>query len=424
MHNFFSSLKVESEHKKPMPRKRKILVFSSSVLFAVALAIIALRPGMATGGGAFSSLGLASSAEEEKVERFTPDMSVPEPILGPGGKYIQIVNGNKYTFTLDPELQAEAEAVLAKHKVPYGAIVAIEPATGRVLAFAEHSQRDKTITGLAQRATYPAASLIKVVTAAAALETGKVCADTVFTYEGSPYVLTKRKILPENRKRERNVTTLGQALGKSNNIVFGKLGVYCIGPEKMQQTTTDFGFNREIPFDFPLQPSSSVVPVETFDLAQTTAGFIGTKISPVHAALIAAAISNNGVMMRPWMIESVTDATGKVIYEGTSETLLTACEPKIAEELTGIMRNTVTEGTSSKIFKRHAKKLFENVAVSGKTGSLTGDDPPGKYEWFIGFAPEKNPQIAVAGMVVNQGNRGQIHGAYAAMTVFKKHFGM
>jgi cell division protein FtsI/penicillin-binding protein 2 len=407
-----------------MPRKKKILVFSTSVFFAVALAIIALRPGMATGGGGFSSLGLASSAEEEKAERFVPDMSVPEPILGPGGKYIQIVNGKKYTFTLDPELQAEAEAVLAKHKVPYGAIVAIEPATGRVLAFAEHSQRDKTLTGLAQRATYPAASLIKVVTAAAALETGKVCAETVFTYEGSPYVLTKRKILPENKRRERNVTTLGQALGKSNNIVFGKLGVYCVGTEKMQQTTTDFGFNREIPFDFPLQPSSSVVPVETFDLAQTTAGFIGTKISPVHAALIAAAISNNGVMMRPWMIESVTDAEGKVIYEGTSETLLTACEPRIAEELTGIMRNTVTEGTSSKIFKRHAKKLFENVAVSGKTGSLTGDDPPGKYEWFIGFAPEKNPQIAVAGMVVNQGNRGQIHGAYAAMTVFKKHFGM
>jgi cell division protein FtsI/penicillin-binding protein 2 len=424
MHNFFKRLKVDSEHKKPMARK-KILFFSTSFLFAAAaFAIIALRPGMATGDGAFASLGLASSAEEEKVDRFVAEMSVPEPILGPGGKYIQIVNGKKYTYTLDPELQAEAQAVLARYKVPYGAIVAIEPATGKVLAFAEYSQRDKSLKGLAQRATYPAASLIKVVTAAAALETGKVCADTVFTYEGSPYVLTKRKISPDNRKRERNITTLGEALGKSNNIVFGKLGVYCVGTEKMQQTTTDFGFNREIPFDFPLQPSTSVVPIESYDLAQTTAGFIGTKISPVHAALIAAAVSNNGVMMRPWMIESVTDESGKVVYTGTSSTLLTAVTPQIAEQLTGIMRNTVTQGTSSKIFKRHAKKLFENVAVSGKTGSLTGDDPPGKYEWFMGFAPEKNPQIAVAGMVINQGNPRQIHGAYAAMTVFKKHFGM
>ncbi|TLN14193.1 hypothetical protein FDZ71_08035, partial [bacterium] len=338
MFNFLNRFKVESAHAKKEPKVRKGLwVLSTSIVVAlVALGIVALRPGLATGGGAILGLDLMSHEEEPKNNLFVAEMQVPEPILGPDGKYFQIVNGKKYTFTLDPELQAEAQSVLKKNKVPYGAIVAVEPSTGKVLAFAEYSHKEPSIRGLAQRATYPAASLIKVVTAAAALETGKVCETSPFSYEGSPYVLTKRKIDPQNRRRERNVVTLGEALGQSNNVVFGKLGVYCVGPEKMRQTTADFGFNRDIPFEFPVQPSSSVVPEETFDLAQTTAGFIGTKISPVHAALIAAAVSNNGVMMRPWMVESVTDENGSVIYSGSPESLLTAITPKIADELTSI----------------------------------------------------------------------------------------
>lgn len=350
-------------------------------------------------------------------------LSGPSPKVGPDGRYEEQVDGHRLVYTFDPGLQELALGVLRRYKVPYGAFVAVEPATGRVLALAEHSQEDPTLSDFARRATYPAASLIKVITASAALETGRITPSTTVRFEGSPYVLYPRKIFPKSPRFENNVATFAEALGTSNNVVFAKVGSQLVGAAGLERKLAQFAFNREIPFDFRLQVSRASVPAEPYETARTSAGFGEVYISPVHAALIAAAVGNGGVMMRPYAVAALEDAQGRTTYRPEPAALGRCVSPEIARTLAEMMQMTVTRGTSTKVFARNARRLWQDVRIAGKTGSLTGDNPPGMYEWFIGFAPAENPQIAVASLIVNH-DLWHIKGTYVAQAVMKEFFGM
>jgi len=348
----------------------------------------------------------------------------PQPEADDAGGFEEWVEGHRVVYTLDPELQRQALTVLERYDVFYGALVAVEPATGRILALAEYSKEEPEVTDFCRRATYPAASLIKIITAAAVLETGEVTPATQVRFEGSPYRLYPRKIDAANRRRENNVHTLAEALGKSNNVVFGKLGADVLGAERLQRALEQFGFNGPIPFDFRLQESTAIVPVEPFPLARTAAGFGEVYLSPVHAALLAAAIGNRGLMMRPFVVDSIEDARGQVLYQAVPAPFRQCTDPEVAEQVAQMMTTTVSNGTSASIFYKYARKLRSQVGVAGKTGSLTGTDPPGKYEWFVGFAPVQEPQIAVASLIVNRGDLWHIKGTYMAQAVMREFFGL
>ncbi len=339
------------------------------------------------------------------------------------GVYEEWVGDHRVVYTLEHELQEEALQVFRRYRVPYGAFVAVEPGTGRVLALAEYSREEPELRDFCRRATYPAASLIKIITASAALETGKVTPETRVRFEGNPYRLYPRKISPANRWRENNVHTLAEALATSNNVVFGKIGADVVGSVRLEEALHAFGFNQEIPFEFALQPSRATVPAERYPLARTAAGFGEVYVSPVHAALLAAAVGNRGVMMRPHVVDRIEDGGGRVVYRAAPAPWRRAVPEEVARKVARMMVRTVTRGTSAKVFYRYARRLRREVGVAGKTGSLTGDDPPGKYEWFIGFAPVDDPQIAVASLVVNQ-ELWHIKGTYVAQAVMKEFFGM
>jgi cell division protein FtsI/penicillin-binding protein 2 len=313
--------------------------------------------------------------------------------------------------------------VFRRYRVPYGAFVALEPDTGRILALTEFSREGPDLPDFCGRATYPAASIIKIVTAAAALGTGKVSPSTQIRYEGNPYRLYRRKISPKNGRREHNIATLAEALGQSNNVAFAKIGVDTVGVERFEVALEAFGFNRPIDFDFRLQESRATVPRERYPLARTAAGFGEIYLSPVHAALIAAAVGNQGVMMQPYVVDSLEDAGGTVLYKAAPAPFERTMPGVVAQQVAEMMVKTVTAGTSAKVFRRYARKLRRNIGVAGKTGSLTGQNPPGKYEWFVGFAPVENPKIAVASLVVNH-QIWHIKGAYVAQEVMKEFFGM
>lgn len=347
----------------------------------------------------------------------------PSPTLGVDGRYEERVEGRRIVYTFDPELQKLAQSVLKQYRVPYGAFVAVEPSTGRVLAMAEHSQQDPSMRDFCRRATYPAASLVKLVTASAALETGRIDPGTPVRFEGSPYVVYPRKIFPTSSRYENNVATFAEALGQSNNVVFAKVGSALVGAGNLERKLTQYGFNRQIPFDFGLQMSRATVPQEPYPMARTAAGFGDVYLSPVHAALLAAAVGNGGVMMKPFAVETMEDASGKVTYRAEPSVLGQCVSAQTAKSLSEMMRMTVTRGTSTKIFARYARRLWQDVKIAGKTGSLTGENPPGMYEWFIGFAPADNPKIAVASLVVNH-DLWHIKGTYVAQAVMREFFGM
>jgi cell division protein FtsI/penicillin-binding protein 2 len=137
--------------------------------------------------------------------------------------------------------------------------------------------------------------------------------------------------------------------------------------------------------------------------------------------MIAAAIANSGVMMKPYLIEEMTDPEGEKVYQAKAEVLAQPIRAKTALDLSRMMLRTVEDGTASKIFHRHGKNLLKKMSICGKTGSLSGENPPGLYDWFVGFAPGDTPQIAFAAMLVNQ-ERSRIKGAFVVQEALKTFF--
>lgn len=289
-------------------------------------------------------------------------------------------------LTVEPALQKKLTALLKSYVVPYGAIAAIEPATGRVLALAEYSHDDPKMTGLPLKAVYPAASIFKIVTGAALLEAG-VPADETVCYHGG-----KRRLSPkllEDSKRDRRCASLAQAMGHSTNVIFAKLAKRSLDAQGLRGWAERFGFNAPLPFAQPTDVSVANIPEDEFELAKTAAGFGEVFLSPLHAAMLTGAVGQGGVMMSP------------VLFEGEASQPRRVISQKTAAELADMMELTVTEGTGRRAFRERRRYVLGDARAAGKTGSLFGKNPFRDFSWFVGFAPKDSPKIAVAAVVVN-----------------------
>ena len=336
-----------------------------------------------------------------------------------GGKFIENRQSYQFHYTVDPILQASIEEVFRAHKPPYGAFVALNPKTGKVLSLTEYSRDASGNGGIWNRATYPAASVFKIITAACVLEKGALNYNSPVSFRGNQYRLGPSKISQTSKWEHQ--TQFDEALGKSNNVVFGRVTSHLVGSQTLRQYSTAFGFNQPLPFDFPVETSKAVIPEESYELARCGAGFGEVTLNPLHAALIAAAIGNQGVMMRPYLIETVRNSEGEVLYEAQRKVWAQPISARTAQDLNRMMRRTVDDGTASRTFQRYGKDLLKKVTVSGKTGSLSGDNPPGLYDWFVGFAPAEDPRIAFSAMVVNS-HRYKLRGAFVAQEALKIFF--
>jgi len=292
-------------------------------------------------------------------------------------------------LTIDPVLQAQLTSTLAQYQVPFGAVVVLEPSTGRVLAMAEHSQSRPDLRGLATRAVFPAASIFKIVTGAALLEAGLTPQAETCYHGGKRRVSAK---LLEDSASDGLCHSLAAAMGKSANVIFAKLTQRHLSPELLRRAAARFHFNREIPFPVPTDVSLAAVPQEDeFRFAQTGAGFGDVYLSPLHGALLAAVAANGGVWKDPILFEPGADAPPTV-----GEQVLS---PEVARGLTTMMEATVTQGTARRVFRERGMRVPGAV---GKTGTLADNKPFRDYSWFVGFAPKDNPKVAVAAVIVNE----------------------
>lgn len=336
-----------------------------------------------------------------------------------GGKYIEDRENLRLTYTVDPPLQICLGDIFQLHRPPFTSFVALEPKTGKILALADYSRENPMYPGIWQRATYPAASIFKIITAAGALEKGLINYDSMVSFRGNQYRLGPQK-LAASSKRDRR-TPFAEALGKSNNVVFGRVAAKLLGAGVLRQYSEAFGFNQHFTFDFPLEISKAIIPEEPYELALCGAGFGEVTLNPLHAAMIAGCIANKGVMMRPYLIEEINNQGGEKLYQSKVEILAQPISIKTAGDLSRMMLRTVEDGTAARVFKRYGKGLLKKMAISGKTGSLSGDNPPGHYDWFIGFAPVEDPQIAFSAMVINN-NHLKMKGAFIAQEALKVFF--
>ncbi|HZZ85364.1 MAG TPA: penicillin-binding transpeptidase domain-containing protein [Anaeromyxobacteraceae bacterium] len=345
-----------------------------------------------------------------------------QPVLGEPrfdaslGRYVASYGAGRALLTLDPRLQPRLEKALADARMPWGATVLLEPRTGKVIAMAEHSDRGDA-RGLALRPLAPAASVFKIVTSAALLERG-VAPDAEVCFHGGHHRI--QPALLKDSRRDGRCLSLAAAFGKSANVVFAKLAERDLQPAGLRTEAGRFLFNGAIPFERPVEASPAEIPDDRFQFATTAAGFGPVRMSPLHAALIAAIVANNGLFVPPRLVEEVEGgvAPGR-------PTPHQAVSPRIALALAEMMRSTVTDGTARRTFgkDRWRRSPLRDVGVAGKTGSLAEQQPYRDYTWFVGFAPVNDPQVAVATVVAND-RLWHVRASQVAHQALESYFGL
>ncbi|MCL1925882.1 MAG: penicillin-binding transpeptidase domain-containing protein [Syntrophorhabdaceae bacterium] len=329
-------------------------------------------------------------------------------------------DGSVLTLSIDKDLQSEVFNLFRRYDPPYGAFVAMEPSTGRVLAMVGYQQGGKSDPWLALKAIYPAASLIKIVTAAAAVELGNVSPYDEIRYRGGIYKINRSGIHSDEGGSS---MTFEEAIARSANSVFGKVTVRDVGAPALGVYLEKFGFGMPIPFDMTVEPSSAEVPSDEYELARTGAGFGDVYVSPLHMAMVMSALASDGPMPRPLLVDRIVDGNGYVDYESVPSKLKDTVLPDTAQAVVRMMVKTIEMGTSRRAFGTPDRTpLLQDMEVAGKTGSLSGWTPPMHFEWFAGLAPVDAPRLALAALVVND-HHGKIKGSYVGKEAFSAYFG-
>lgn len=325
-------------------------------------------------------------------------------------------------YNIDPDLQAAVVGQLEKYRPDYGMVVAIDARSGKILAMADIRRDGEAHENLSLRATYPAASVFKTVTAAAAIDLGEVKASTVLPYNGKTTTLYKKNVLSHRNNKWTRHDTLEESFSKSVNTVFARLGIFTVGGDRLKEYSERFQFNHPLDIDVPLQVSTiEMDPGEDWSIAETASGYTrGTNISPVHGALMAATVVNDGIMPMPRLVDAITDEYGIILFESEPGEPRAVIKPETASEVRKLMRETVVSGSASKPFRGFSKR-FGHVEVGGKTGSLTGFHPEGKYDWFVGYATDGERKIAYAALCINK-EYWYVKSSYLARQLVESYF--
>ncbi len=324
-----------------------------------------------------------------------------------GAGYVQVFeDGAHAELSLDPRLQLLAEKTLAQHPTPYGAAVLISVDDGRVLAMAGHSQAEPALStaDLALEPWAPAASVFKIITAAALLEAG-VSPDEKVCYHDGIHALDATNLVSQG-KRDDTCRSLSFGVAKSQNAIIARLAHDHLAPSVLEDKARRFGFGRMMPFDLPATASQLDVPHDdALEYARTAAGFWHSTLSPLHGAAIAATIARGGTTPPLRLVERLVDAQGSVteMVGAPSERVVST---EVANTVGRMMVGTTEYGTARLGFhdKHSGKKLLPGVAVAGKTGSLNRKAPFLAYSWFVGYAPAEKPEVAFAVLLGNDEN--------------------
>ncbi len=311
----------------------------------------------------------------------------------------------KFHYTIDQDLQTKAEKLLRQYQPDYGAIVMMNAETGEILTMTSFikEQNDLPFQNLNLMATFPAASVFKIITAATAIDLKGVDPQHQIAFNGGNYTLYKKNVLSEHVTKWTRFISLKDAFARSINTAFGRLTLENIKPHELSNYANRFMFNQEIPTDFKLEKSLAQIPNETgFELTQVASGYNRfNTMSPVHGAMIAATIVNYGKMVAPYIVKEV-QLNDETIYQGKKLDLGLILSQASAEKVQTMMEQTVLAGTSRKTFRKLLKdKKFKEVEMGGKTGHFSGLNPKGTNDWFVGYATDGENKVAIAAITVN-----------------------
>ncbi|MDX2500061.1 MAG: penicillin-binding transpeptidase domain-containing protein [Deltaproteobacteria bacterium] len=297
-------------------------------------------------------------------------------------------NGRRYFIStaIHAKLQKYILKTLKRSRTQQSAVVVMDSHNGRLLAMVNYDANGDT-DNLCLQANFPAASLFKIVTAAAALESAGLKPDQGYYYRGNKHTLYKSQ-LKTKKDRWTTQTSFRKAFAYSNNAVFGKIGIYDLGQDKLMRYSEKFFFNRPIASDLPVAVSRVTIPADDFGLAEIASGFNKeTLISPMHAALLAAVAVNKGSMPAPRLVDSIRNDSNEVIYQASLPAMKTTVNRQTAQDLKLIMQDAVRYGTGRTAFRKlRRKKRFKKFDLGAKTGTINDREDRFKYDWVTAFA--------------------------------------
>ncbi|MFW6773237.1 peptidoglycan D,D-transpeptidase FtsI family protein [Nocardioides sp. CPCC 205120] len=338
--------------------------------------------------------------------------------------------GSNVGLTIDPDVQQVAyEELLELGEDVQGAVVALEPSTGRILASvslpsfdpndlalrdvaqvdanyqALQDAEDDPLQNRAIGTTLPPGSTFKLVTAAAALEADPDLDVDSQVPGGDSYTLPGTRTSIGNGGRSCGTDTIPftQALEQSCNTTFLRMAVD-VGQEQMTETAEAFGFNAVELEDLPGAVESAYPDNASDDLlAKSGIGQQDVRATPLQMAMVAATIANDGVPMRPYVVDQITSPDLEVLSRTDPEELDRATSERTASVLREMMVNTVEDGTAG-------PARIDGVEVGGKTGTAENCDGCRPYAWFVSYAERDGEQVAVAVMLQDVSATGDIAG--------------
>ena len=332
--------------------------------------------------------------------------------------------GAAVQLTIDPAVQQAAFDAMGDLK---GSVVAIEPATGRILALvstpsfdpnrlAAHDTRsvleaydqlladpnDPLVNRAISGDLYFPGSTFKVLVAAAAIDSGQFTADDVFA-DPAQLALPLSTAIIKNASNgscvDGTTVSIATALRLSCNIPFAELGL-ALGEDTLAKYTEAFGFGTSFEIPMTATPSSFPTGLDDAQLMLSSFGQYDVRVTPLQMALVNAAIANGGNLMQPTLLDRIIAPDLSIVQQPEPTLSSQPISRTTAETMTRLMVDGVSNGVAS-------NARIEGVAVAGKTGTAeNGGDAPFTL-WFTGFAPADNPQVAVAVVIEDGGGLGQ-----------------
>lgn len=295
---------------------------------------------------------------------------------------------------VDAQLEAQLQGMLDDYALPGGAVVVLEPITGRLLAAAGR-RGGRPDREQALRPQYLAGSLVKLITMAALLEQGLLVSEKACFHGGGRGL--SLDLLDDDPDLDKTCSTMMEALAKSQNVPFARWADRHLDQRKLRSVLGRFGFKATSELCF----GTAEVQESRLGRAQLAAGLGNARMSAWHGALVAATVANQG----RWP---------------TSAGLQQVLVPGIAEALGYTLGQTVYAGTGKHVFVQDGQYLLGDMDVAGKTGTRSEGRGESWREttWFIGFAPVEEPKVAIAAVVENRAH-WKLRAHHVALEAFR-----
>lgn len=353
---------------------------------------------------------------------FSKDQHAEDPVSN------SIHGGKNITLTIDRNIQyitqTALETAVTEFSAKSGMAVVMDPATGEILAlshypsfnpnvfkqYPRHLWRNRALTD-----PFEPGSTMKIFSAAAALSSGTISPSTIFYCENGAYKVGSNTI---HDTHPRGWLSLQQIVKYSSNIGIVKV-IEMVGPETLYTTLKKFGFGNKTGLDCPGETTGTLTPSNRWSKIDSSAISFGQGVSTSAIQLVsaAAAIANGGLLMKPFIVQSVTNEYGRILHRTTPEIIGRATSPEVASIVKRIMQTVVTEGGTG------TSAFLEGYTVCGKTGTAQKTDNSGKYargkytSSFLGFAPADNPRLVI--LVVVDEPTGVHYGGTVAAPAFQ-----